>query len=84
MLAQKIEGEERAIYYVSKHFVEHEAYYTPLEKISLALVWASKRLRHYMLTHLVHCSSANGLDKIFATATNNKQNLTYITSHEIY
>jgi len=31
---------------MSKKFLECEPRYTPLEKTSLALVWASKKLRH--------------------------------------
>ncbi|XP_074267062.1 uncharacterized protein LOC141590364 [Silene latifolia] len=53
MLAQTVENEERAIYYISKKFLEYEAKYTTLEKICLALVWATKKLRHYMLCYSV-------------------------------
>ena len=54
MLAQKIKGEERASYYLSKKYLEYETQYSPLEKTTLVLVWASKKLRHYMLTHTIH------------------------------
>ncbi|XP_052312616.1 uncharacterized protein LOC112328848 [Populus trichocarpa] len=40
---------ERAIYYLSKKFTECEARYTEIERLCCALVWAAKRLRHYML-----------------------------------
>ncbi|KAK8549098.1 hypothetical protein V6N12_061996 [Hibiscus sabdariffa] len=42
---------ERAIYYVSKKFTGYEAKYTAVEKLCCALVWATKRLRQYMLYH---------------------------------
>ncbi|XP_074313531.1 uncharacterized protein LOC141648709 [Silene latifolia] len=51
MLAQTVEKEERAIYYFSKNFLEYEAKYTTLEKTCLALVWATTKLRHYMLCY---------------------------------
>ena len=53
MLAQTVGKEERAIYYLSKKFLEYECKYTPLEKTCLALVWATKKLRHYMLSYSV-------------------------------
>jgi len=53
MLAQTINKEERAIYYISKKFQGYEVKYTQVEKSCLALVWATKKLRHYMLAHPV-------------------------------
>jgi hypothetical protein len=47
----KPEGRKRAIYYLSKKFTECESRYTVIEKLCCALVWATKRLRHYMLYH---------------------------------
>ena len=52
MLAQESEDKvERAIYYLSKKILEYETRYTPLEKACLALVWATRKLRHYLLAH---------------------------------
>ncbi|KAG5226363.1 RNA-directed DNA polymerase (Reverse transcriptase), Ribonuclease [Salix suchowensis] len=42
---------ERAIYYLSKKFMECESRYTMIEKLCCALAWAAKRLRQYMLYH---------------------------------
>jgi hypothetical protein len=42
---------ERAIYYLSKKFTECESRYMVIEKLCCELVWATKRLRHYMLYH---------------------------------
>jgi hypothetical protein len=42
---------ERVIYYLSKKLTECESRYTVIEKIYCALVWMTKRLRHYMLYH---------------------------------
>ena len=54
MLAQESEDEvERAIYYLSKKMLGYETRYTPLEKACLALVWATRKLRHYLLAHSV-------------------------------
>ena len=60
MLAQEIEGKENAIYYLSKKLLEYEVRYTPLEKLCLTLVWATKKLRHYILTHTIHVVSYLG------------------------
>ncbi|XP_021747334.1 uncharacterized protein LOC110713176 [Chenopodium quinoa] len=57
MLAQEIEGKENVVYYLSKKMLSYETRYTPLEKLCLALVWATKKLRHYMLTHTLHVVS---------------------------
>ncbi|XP_039056854.1 LOW QUALITY PROTEIN: uncharacterized protein LOC120199967, partial [Hibiscus syriacus] len=45
------EKKERAIYYLSKKFTECETRYSPIEKLCCALVWATRRLRQYMLYH---------------------------------
>ena len=57
MLAQEIDGKEKAIYYLSKKFLEYEERYSAIEKLCLALVWAAKKLRHYLLTHTVHIAT---------------------------
>lgn len=49
MLAQLDDsGKERAIYYLSKRMLEYETRYVMIERYCLALVWATRRLRHYM------------------------------------
>lgn len=66
MLAQEINGKENAIYYLSRKFLQYEERYSALEKLCLALVWATKKLRHYLLTHTVHVvSKADPLKYIF-------------------
>ncbi|XP_058189264.1 uncharacterized protein LOC131306853 [Rhododendron vialii] len=58
MLAQEgDDGVERDVYYLSKKMVGCEERYTPLEKTFWALVWASKKLRHYMLAYPVRLIS---------------------------
>ncbi|RDX84580.1 hypothetical protein CR513_34348, partial [Mucuna pruriens] len=42
---------ERVIYYLSKKFTDCEKRYPALERTCCALVWATKRLRQYMLSH---------------------------------
>ncbi|XP_042493217.1 uncharacterized protein LOC122072850 [Macadamia integrifolia] len=44
---------EQVIYYLSKKFTDYETRYTTLKKTCAALVWATRRLRHYMLTYSV-------------------------------
>ena len=49
MLAQLDDlGKERAIYYLSKRMSEYACRYIMIERLCLALVWATRRLRHYM------------------------------------
>ena len=49
MLAQLDDsGNERAIYYPSKRMMEYECRYIMIERLCLALVWATRRLRHYV------------------------------------
>lgn len=50
MLTQENDAKiEQAIYYISKKMMEYETRYTSLEKTCWALVWATKKLRHYLL-----------------------------------
>ena len=58
MLAQFDDsGNERAIYYMSKRMLEYEMKYVMIEHLCLALVWATRRLRHYMTEYSVHLIS---------------------------
>ncbi|RVW67504.1 Retrovirus-related Pol polyprotein from transposon 17.6 [Vitis vinifera] len=58
MLAQIDDsGKERAIYYLSKRMLEYEVKYVMIERFCLALVWATRRLRHYMTEYSVHLIS---------------------------
>ncbi|RVW67410.1 hypothetical protein CK203_065198 [Vitis vinifera] len=44
---------ERAIYYLSKRMLEYECRYIMIEHLCLALVWATKRLRHYVTEYSI-------------------------------
>ena len=44
---------ERAIYYLSKKFNDCEARYSMIEKVCLSLIWATQKLRHYMMAYPV-------------------------------
>ena len=58
MLAQLDDSrKERAIYYLSKRMLEYEMRYVMIERICLALIWATSRLRHYMTKYSVHLIS---------------------------
>nr|XP_023911090.1 uncharacterized protein LOC112022702 [Quercus suber] len=55
LLAQYLEKtrKENAIYYISKKMLPYEKKYLPLEKTCIAFVWATCKLRHYMLAYKV-------------------------------
>ncbi|XP_077221634.1 uncharacterized protein LOC143855402 [Tasmannia lanceolata] len=55
MLAEQDAGskKEKPIYYISKKMLEYEMKYNILEKTCLVLVWATQRLRHYLLSNKV-------------------------------
>ena len=54
MLAQLDDsGKERAIYYLSKRMLEYECKYITIERLCLALVWATRRLRHYVTEYSI-------------------------------
>ena len=54
MLAQLNDsGRERAIYYLSKRILEYEMRYVMIERLCLALVWTTRRLRHYLTKYSV-------------------------------
>ncbi|RVX21643.1 Retrovirus-related Pol polyprotein from transposon 17.6 [Vitis vinifera] len=58
MLAQLDDsGKDRAIYYLSKRMLDYETRYVMIERYCLALVWATRRLRHYMTEYSVHLIS---------------------------
>ena len=46
-------GNERAIYYMSKRMLEYECRYIMIERLCLALVWATRRLRHYVTEYSI-------------------------------
>ena len=46
-------GKERAIYYLSKRMLEYECKYITIERLCLALVWATRRLRHYVTEYSI-------------------------------
>ena len=54
MLAQLDDlGKERAIYYLSKRMLEYECKYLMIEHLCLALIWATRRLRHYVTEYSI-------------------------------
>ena len=58
MLAQLDDlGRERAIYYLSKRMLKYETTYIMIVCFYLALVWATRRLRHYMTKYSVQLVS---------------------------
>ena len=58
MLAQLDDSEkEQLIYNLSKRVLENEMRYVMIERFCLALVWATRRLRHYMTEYSMHLIS---------------------------
>ena len=55
LLAQYLDESRKknAIYYFSKKMLAFEEKYSPLEKTYVALVWETRKLRHYMLAFKV-------------------------------
>ena len=55
LLAQYLEEtrKENAIYYINKKMLSYEEKYSSLEKTCVALVWETRKLRHYMLGYKV-------------------------------
>ena len=54
MLAQLDDlGKERAIYYLSKRMLEYKCKYIMIERLCLALIWATMRLRHYVTEYSI-------------------------------
>jgi ribonuclease HI len=47
------DGNQNALYYLSRMMVGAEHGYSPIEKHCLALIFAVKKLRHYMLAHKI-------------------------------
>ena len=58
MLAQESgEKAEHAVYYLSKKLLPYEVNYSLVEKICLAVIWATKKLRHYFQSYQVQAVS---------------------------
>ena len=58
MLAQEGEKKaEHAVYYLSKKMLQYEANYNLVEKTCLAVIWATKKLRHYFQSYRVQAVS---------------------------
>ena len=54
MLAQLDDsGKERAIYYLSKRMLEYECIYIMIERLCLALVCSTRRLKHYVTKYSI-------------------------------
>ena len=51
LIAQYLEESRKknAIYYINKNMLAYEEKYSRLEKTCVALVWATHKLKHYML-----------------------------------
>ncbi|KAK4390364.1 hypothetical protein Sango_2099700 [Sesamum angolense] len=68
LLAQKNdEGNENALYYLSRMMTPNELKYSPIEKLCLALIFSIQKLKHYFQSHSIHLvSKANPLKYVTA------------------
>ena len=46
-------GKELAIYYLSKRMLEYKCKYIMIERLCLALAWATRRIRHYVTEYSI-------------------------------
>ena len=54
MLSQENEEKvEHVVYYLSKKLLQYKANYSLVEKTCLAVIWATKMLRHYFQSYRV-------------------------------
>ena len=53
MLIRQHERTQRPMYYLKKTLVDAETWYLPLEKMDLALVYATRKLPHYFQAHTI-------------------------------
>ena len=58
MLAQENDVKvEHVVYYLSKKLLSYKANYSLVEKTCLAVIWATKKLRHYFQSYQVQAVS---------------------------
>ena len=53
MVQENETGVEHVVYYLSKKLLPYEARYQEMEKICLAVVWASRKLRNYFQSYKI-------------------------------
>ena len=54
MIAQlDVSRKEQAIYYLSKRMLDYECRYIMIEGLCLALVWVTRRMRHYVTEYSI-------------------------------
>ncbi|KAL0287719.1 UNVERIFIED_CONTAM: hypothetical protein Sangu_2680300 [Sesamum angustifolium] len=68
LLAQKNdEGNDNALYYLSRTMTPNELKYSPIEKLCLTLIFSIQKLKHYFQYHNIHLASkANPLKYVMA------------------
>lgn len=68
VLIREENGQQRPICYTSKTLVDAETRYLQLEKLSLALISASRKLSHYFQTFTIVIMTKNPLKALFRKA----------------
>ncbi|XP_058217367.1 uncharacterized protein LOC131328439 [Rhododendron vialii] len=74
---------ECAIYYLSKKMMDYETRYTPLEKTYWGLVWATKKLRHYLLAHPVVLVSQFDLKYVTRKSVKGRAVAEFLADHPV-
>ena len=75
LLAQNNDqGQEQAIYYLSRTMIGAEHRYNPVEKECLALVFAVQKMRHYLVGQLIHVISRVNPLRILMTKPSSLKN----------
>lgn len=65
VLIKEDEGRQHPVYYISKTVLDAETQYSPLE-LTLALVTAARKLRHYFEVHLIKVVTSYPIKAVFS------------------
>ena len=60
--------QQQTVYYISKMLLDADTRYLPLEKLLLALVTSSRKLRHYFLPHRIEVPMVHPLASVMRKA----------------
>ena len=67
-LIREEDRQQQPVYYISKTLLDAETRYLPLEKLLLALVTSSRKLRHYFLAHRIEVPTVHPLASVLRKA----------------
>ena len=64
LIAQEVDGQEKPVYYLRKLLKGPKLKYPQIDKLSVALIYAVTKLRHYIVTHKVKVITQSDLIKL--------------------